>query len=178
MLEPPPNRPVWSILQYHSSPDVFPNIVTCIYHLHLVADTMAGHFSKLTFHFSQIFHAQQERAKGKNHYLIIRLEKLIIILFVDYLLSYIIYLLSFPLLAPPLPFVCLPQLMGTYLYLIMCLICRFKVITNNMKKYSSKMGQKTGTLTTSKKVKVMAMNTARIQECQNLNSGNRLANGP
>jgi len=35
-----------------------------------------------------------------------------------------------------------------YLYLIMCLICRFIVSTNKAMKYNSKMGQKTGMLNT------------------------------
>lgn len=48
---------------------------------------------------------------------------------------------------PSLPlYLVLPNEKGTYLYLIMCLICRFIVRKNKAKKYISKMGQKTGIL--------------------------------
>lgn len=39
----------------------------------------------------------------------------------------------------------LPVLNGRYLYLIMCLICRFIVTVNSSNQYSSRMGQNTGT---------------------------------
>lgn len=39
----------------------------------------------------------------------------------------------------------LPVLNGKYLYLIMCLICRFIVTVNSSSQYSSRMGQNTGT---------------------------------
>lgn len=84
------------------------------------------------------------------------------------------YLLSLP----PFPaYVCFPKLNGTYRYFIICLICRFIVITSKTKKYKSSIGQNTGTLTASKNVKKIAMKTDRTLECQNLNSGNRLAKG-
>ena len=47
---------------------------------------------------------------------------------------------SFPL------YRCLPKEKGTYLYLIMCLICRFIVKKKSAKKYISKIGQNTGML--------------------------------
>ena len=64
-----------------------------------------------------------------------------------------------------------------YLYLIICLICLFIVRQNSMMKYMTKIGQNTGTLKTWKKVMKVAMMTARVDRCQNLNSGSRRING-
>ena len=46
----------------------------------------------------------------------------------------------------------LPQVKGMYRCLIMCLICRFMVTNKSTKKYSRRMGQKTGTSKIGKKV--------------------------
>lgn len=46
-----------------------------------------------------------------------------------------------------------------------------------MMKYITRIGQKTGTLKTSKKVQNKAMTVDLETEYQNLNSGNRLING-
>ena len=80
-------------------------------------------------------------------------------------------------LLPVVTYFAFPQLNGTYLYLIMCRICLFIVITNNTMKYRSSIGQKTGTSNNSKKVMNVAIIIAREQEYQNLNSGNLRANG-
>eukprot|EP00967_Tisochrysis_lutea_P050815 scaffold62564_cov35-Tisochrysis_lutea.AAC.2 len=52
---------------------------------------------------------------------------------------------------PPSPaslplYLVLPKEKGTYLYFIMCLICRFIVRKKSAKKYINKIGQKTGIL--------------------------------
>jgi len=44
-------------------------------------------------------------------------------------------------------------------------------------KYKTSIGQKTGTLKTSKNVQNIAINIAFVPEYQNLNSGNLLING-
>ncbi len=51
------------------------------------------------------------------------------------------------------------------------------VMKNSTMKYSNRMGQKTGMSKISKKVMKNDMNTDRMHEYQNLNSGNLLANG-
>jgi len=48
---------------------------------------------------------------------------------------------------------------------------------NKTMKYNKRIGQKTGTSKTSKKVMKNAMIVLRVQAYQNLNSGNRRANG-
>ena len=70
-----------------------------------------------------------------------------------------------------------PNENGTYLYLIMCLICRFIVRTKSAMKYRRRIGQKTGMLKTLKKVMKKAMQKALVKEYQNLNSGNLRING-
>ena len=80
-------------------------------------------------------------------------------------------------LLPAVTYLAFPQLNGTYLYFIICRICLFIVITNNTMKYSSSIGQKTGTSNNSKKVMNVAIIIALEQEYQNLNSGNLRANG-
>ncbi len=50
----------------------------------------------------------------------------------------------------------LPNENGKYLYLIICLICRFMVTKNNRNQYISRMGQKTGTSNTLKHVSASA----------------------
>ena len=44
-------------------------------------------------------------------------------------------------------------------------------------KYITRIGQNTGTLKTGKKVIIMAIITALVDKCQNLNSGNLLMKG-
>jgi len=66
---------------------------------------------------------------------------------------------------------------GMYLYLIICLICRFIVMQNRVMKYITKIGQNTGMLKNSKKEHTKAMVVALVAEYQNLNSGSRLMNG-
>lgn len=56
-------------------------------------------------------------------------------------------------------------------------ICRFIVMQNSVIKYITRIGQKTGTLKTSKKVQTIAMVVDFVMAYQNLNSGNRLING-
>lgn len=51
------------------------------------------------------------------------------------------------------------------------------VAKNSTKKYMRRIGQKTGTSKTEKKVMTMPMAVPRAQANQNLNSGNRRANG-
>ena len=89
------------------------------------------------------------------------------------------HLLSFVAgVAAPVPwYLALPHVMGTYLCLIMCLICRFIVITNSMMKYINRIGQKTGTSKTPKKVIKSDIQQALVQLYQNLNSGSLRANG-
>mmetsp|Transcript_4154 Transcript_4154/g.5373 ORF Transcript_4154/g.5373 Transcript_4154/m.5373 type:complete len:104 (-) Transcript_4154:286-597(-) len=59
----------------------------------------------------------------------------------------------------------------------MCAICRFIVIKNNTPKYMSSIGQNTGTSNTEKNVISNDVAAPRAQANQNLNSGNRRANG-
>jgi len=66
----------------------------------------------------------------------------------------------------------LPNVKGMYRYRIMCLICRFIVMQNNVMKYMTRIGQKTGMLKKSKNVHTNAMTVAFVAEYQNLNSGN------
>ena len=66
---------------------------------------------------------------------------------------------------------------GRYLCLIMCLICCFMVMKNSMHQYMSRIGQKTGTSNTLKKVMKNAYTNDRMDRCQNLNSGNRRTKG-
>ena len=70
-----------------------------------------------------------------------------------------------------------PKLIGTYLCLYMCIICRFMVMKKSTKKYISRMGQKTGTSKTEKKVMAMLVAVPLVHANQNLNSGSRRANG-
>jgi len=70
-----------------------------------------------------------------------------------------------------------PQLIGTYLCLYICKICRFIVMKNKTKKYMSKIGQNTGISNTEKKVMTMEVNVPLVHASQNLNSGRRRANG-
>lgn len=51
------------------------------------------------------------------------------------------------------------------------------VMKNKMKKYISKIGQKTGTSNTEKKVIIIDVAVPRVHASQNLNSGSRRANG-
>lgn len=60
---------------------------------------------------------------------------------------------------------------------LITLICRFIVIQNNVIKYITSIGQKTGTLNTSKNVQIIPITVLFIIASQNLNSGNRLING-
>jgi hypothetical protein len=57
---------------------------------------------------------------------------------------------------------CLPNENGTYLYLIMCRICRFIVRTKRTIQYISRIGQKTGTSKMGKKVMKKAMMKAFV----------------
>lgn len=57
------------------------------------------------------------------------------------------------------------------------LICLFIVMANNVMKYITKIGQKTGILKQSKKVQMEAITVDLVTEYQNLNSGRRLING-
>jgi len=61
--------------------------------------------------------------------------------------------------------------------LSMCIICRFIVMKNNTPKYINNIGQNTGTSNTEKNVMTNAVQTPRAHAIQNLNSGNRRANG-
>ena len=92
----------------------------------------------------------------------------------------------FPLCIPPpyipvsLPaflYFDLPKLIGTYLCLYMCMICLFIVMKKRMKKYINRMGQKTGTSNTEKKVMIIQVAVPLVQANQNLNSGSRRAKG-
>ena len=56
--------------------------------------------------------------------------------------------------------------------IILTLICRFIVMQNNVMKYMTRIGQKTGMLKKSKNVQTNAMTVAFVAEYQNLNSGN------
>ena len=56
-------------------------------------------------------------------------------------------------------------------------IWRFIVRQNNVMKYITRIGQKTGTLKTSKKVQKRAITVDLETEYQNLNSGSLLING-
>lgn len=56
-------------------------------------------------------------------------------------------------------------------------ICRFIVIQNNVMKYITNIGQKTGMLKQSNRVHPMAKSVDFVTEYQNLNSGNLLING-
>lgn len=71
----------------------------------------------------------------------------------------------------------LPQLIGTYLCLYMCIICRFIVMKKRTKKYINRIGQKTGMSKTEKKVIIIDVNVPLVHAIQNLNSGRRRANG-
>lgn len=57
------------------------------------------------------------------------------------------------------------------------LICLFIVIQNSVKKYMTRIGQKTGTLNTSKNVQSIPITVLLLIAYQNLNSGKRLING-
>lgn len=59
----------------------------------------------------------------------------------------------------------------------MCIICLFMVAKKSTKKYSSKIGQKTGTSKMEKNVIRMQIAVPLEHASQNLNSGNLLANG-
>lgn len=92
----------------------------------------------------------------------------------------------FPLCIPPPYMPCstpaslyfdFPKLIGMYLCLYICKICRFIVIKNRTKKYISRIGQNTGTSKTEKKVITMDVPTPFVHANQNLNSGRRRANG-
>ena len=48
---------------------------------------------------------------------------------------------------------------------------------NSMNQYMTRTGQKTGTLKTSNQLHTKEMTTARVAECQNLNSGRRRMKG-
>lgn len=60
---------------------------------------------------------------------------------------------------------------------VLTLICLFMVMQNNVMKYMTRMGQKTGMLKKSKKVQVKAISVAFVAEYQNLNSGRRRMKG-
>lgn len=51
------------------------------------------------------------------------------------------------------------------------LICRFMVIQKRVIKYITRIGQNTGILNTSKKVRIVALIVETVTACQNLNSG-------
>mmetsp|Transcript_3243 Transcript_3243/g.7198 ORF Transcript_3243/g.7198 Transcript_3243/m.7198 type:complete len:247 (-) Transcript_3243:46-786(-) len=70
-----------------------------------------------------------------------------------------------------------PNEIGTYLCLYICTICRFIVMKKRTPKYINSIGQNTGTSNTEKKVITNAVPTPRVHAIQNLNSGNRRANG-
>jgi hypothetical protein len=70
-----------------------------------------------------------------------------------------------------------PKLIGTYLCLYMCIICRFIVMKKRIKKYISRIGQNTGMSKTEKNVMTMLVAVPLVHASQNLNSGSRLANG-
>jgi len=70
-----------------------------------------------------------------------------------------------------------PKLIGTYLCLYMCMICLLMVIKNRTKKYIKRIGQKTGTSKTEKKVMIRQVPAPCVQASQNLNSGSRLVKG-
>lgn len=57
------------------------------------------------------------------------------------------------------------------------LICLLIVITNNVKKYITRMGQKTGILKQSNIEQTRATSVDCVTEYQNLNSGSLLTNG-
>ena len=59
----------------------------------------------------------------------------------------------------------------------MCIICRLIVMKNSTKKYIKRIGQKTGTSKTEKKVIIRHVPVPCVQASQNLNSGSRLVNG-
>ena len=82
-----------------------------------------------------------------------------------------------PCSLPAFLYLAFPKLMGTYLCLYMCMICFFMVKKKSTKKYTSNIGQKTGTSKTEKKVIIMAIPVPRAHVNQNLNSGNRRAKG-
>lgn len=56
-------------------------------------------------------------------------------------------------------------------------ICRRMVTQNSVMKYKTRIGQNTGTLKTSNRVRKRASIVDFITEYQNLNSGSRLING-
>ena len=64
------------------------------------------------------------------------------------------------------------QFMKNSRIIILTLICRFIVMQNNVMKYMTRIGQKTGMLKKSKNVQTNAMTVAFVAEYQNLNSGN------
>jgi len=82
-----------------------------------------------------------------------------------------------PCSTPASLYFALPKLMGTYLCLYMCIICRFIVMKNSTKKYISNIGQNTGISNIEKKVIRMLVAVPRVQASQNLNSGSRRVNG-
>ena len=90
---------------------------------------------------------------------------------------YLLFFVAAPVALPAPGYLTLPKLHGTYLCLIMCLICRFIVTTNNTIKYNNNIGQNTGILNISKNVINNAVIVAFVHAYQNLNSGTRLANG-
>ena len=59
----------------------------------------------------------------------------------------------------------LPQLNGTYLYLIMCLIWRRMVTNSSTSQYRRRIGQKTGTSNMGKKVATKPRRNALTEEC-------------
>lgn len=58
----------------------------------------------------------------------------------------------------------MPVLNGKYLYLIMCLICRFMVTAKSNNQYRSKMGQNTGTSNIVNSVIAMPMQMDFIED--------------
>uniref|UniRef100_A0A1L8D7Y5 Uncharacterized protein n=1 Tax=Nyssomyia neivai TaxID=330878 RepID=A0A1L8D7Y5_9DIPT len=59
----------------------------------------------------------------------------------------------------------------------MCLICLFIVMQKSVMKYMTRIGQKTGTLNTSKNVQMIPMTVLLATAYQNLNSGRRRMKG-
>lgn len=70
-----------------------------------------------------------------------------------------------------------PKLIGTYLCLYMCMIWRFIVMKNKIKKYISKIGQNTGMSKIEKNVITMQIAVPLVHANQNLNSGSLRAKG-
>jgi len=82
-----------------------------------------------------------------------------------------------PFSLPASLYLLLPNEIGTYLCLYMCIICRFIVMKNSTPKYINSIGQNTGTSNIEKNVIMIPVPTPRVHASQNLNSGNRRANG-